>query len=486
MPTDHPLIKPAKKPTVLIVGAGIGGLTLATLLHKADVPFQLYDRMTEIKPLGSALSLGVNVIPLMQQLGLYEEILSLSKRPKSVDNYSEDLQLQFSMSFQPSDEMSGFTGGILSRSLFHQLLFRQIPSDRIHMNKRVLSMQQNEHGVRLQFSDGSSADGDILVGADGAYSAVRQSLYQSLKRKDQLPEIDDGALPFSCVCLVGQTKPMDPEKFPELQDPACHFSIVVGDDKPYSWSTLTTKGNIYCWSVALNLDKESSKDHDSFRNTEWGPEAATAMCKDVRDFALPGGRGLGRKMTLGDLIDQTPLISKVMLEEKVFTTWHAGRTVLLGDACHKIHPASGAGAINAMQDAVALANWISILDTTTAEDIEMAFREYKEERYPAAVASFNAGQALSRLRGTSFKARFVRFLTRNMPAWMYRIAVKSMVANRPQVSFLPQIEDKGLEPPKYQPSLQKTLAIRKAREEAAAASASNTLETVKEQEPSMK
>ncbi|KAF9915371.1 hypothetical protein BX616_006303 [Lobosporangium transversale] len=387
MPTDHPLIKPAKKPTVLIVGAGIGGLTLATLLHKADVPFQLYDRMTEIKPL-----------------------------------------------------------------------------DRIHMNKRVLSMQQNEHGVRLQFSDGSSADGDILVGADGAYSAVRQSLYQSLKRKDQLPEIDDGALPFSCVCLVGQTKPMDPEKFPELQDPACHFSIVV----------------------ALNLDKESSKDHDSFRNTEWGPEAATAMCKDVRDFALPGGRGLGRKMTLGDLIDQTPLISKVMLEEKVFTTWHAGRTVLLGDACHKIHPASGAGAINAMQDAVALANWISILDTTTAEDIEMAFREYKEERYPAAVASFNAGQALSRLRGTSFKARFVRFLTRNMPAWMYRIAVKSMVANRPQVSFLPQIEDKGLEPPKYQPSLQKTLAIRKAREEAAAASASNTLETVKEQEPSMK
>jgi hypothetical protein len=84
--------------------------------------------------------------------------------------------------------------------------------------------------------------------------------------------------------------------------------------------------------VVLYLDKRSSKEHDSFRNSEWGPEAAEAMCKEVRHFKVPGGND-GKTLTLGDYIDRTPkgLISKVMLEEKVFDTWYGGRTVLLGD-----------------------------------------------------------------------------------------------------------------------------------------------------------
>lgn len=79
-----------------------------------------------------------------------------------------------------------------------------------------------------------------------------------------------------------------------------------------------------------HLDAESSKMNDAFRNSEWGPEAAEQMCKEIRDFAIPGGDG---NLTMADLIDNTPkhLISKVMLEEKVFDTWHYGRTVLLGD-----------------------------------------------------------------------------------------------------------------------------------------------------------
>lgn len=79
------------------------------------------------------------------------------------------------------------------------------------------------------------------------------------------------------------------------------------------------------------LDEESSKDNDSFRNSEWGPEAALTMCKEVRDFPLPGG--VNNTLTMGELIDQTApdLISKVMLEEKVFDTWYNGRTVLMGD-----------------------------------------------------------------------------------------------------------------------------------------------------------
>jgi len=83
------------------------------------------------------------------------------------------------------------------------------------------------------------------------------------------------------------------------------------------------------------LTKETAKQNDAFRNSEWGPEAADAMCKEVRHFKMPGGKD-GKVLTIGDYIDRTPkhLISKVMLEEKVFQTWYGGRTVLLGDGKH--------------------------------------------------------------------------------------------------------------------------------------------------------
>ena len=79
------------------------------------------------------------------------------------------------------------------------------------------------------------------------------------------------------------------------------------------------------------LDMESSKDNDAFRNSEWGPEAAQAMCEQVKDFPVISGSAQG--VTMGDIFDWTPkdLISKVMLEEKVFDTWFDCRTVLIGD-----------------------------------------------------------------------------------------------------------------------------------------------------------
>lgn len=87
--------------------------------------------------------------------------------------------------------------------------------------------------------------------------------------------------------------------------------------------------------VIHHLDKESSKaaEEQRFReseNSQWGSHAAKEMCDETRDFPLPIGT---KKMTMGDLYDLTPpdMISKVMLEEKVFQTWYSGRIGLLGD-----------------------------------------------------------------------------------------------------------------------------------------------------------
>lgn len=97
-------------------------------------------------------------------------------------------------------------------------------------------MDQGGNGVLLRFSDGTEAEGDILVGADGAYSAVRQGLYEKLKKEKRLPAGDDLPLPFSTVCLVGQTRPLTAEEFPDIELPDCQFRTAVGTNRPYAVS----------------------------------------------------------------------------------------------------------------------------------------------------------------------------------------------------------------------------------------------------------
>ncbi|KAF9904348.1 hypothetical protein BX616_001336, partial [Lobosporangium transversale] len=250
--------------------------------------------------------------------------------------------------------------------------------------------------------------------------------------------------------------------FPELDDPYSHCYSVMAANKPYSWLTWTIKGNVYCWAVLHHKDGVSALDRSSFQNAEWGPEAIEAMCKDVRDFPIPGG--LNNSLTMGDLIDHSPSISKVLLEEKVFDTWYSGRTVLLGDAAHKFHPVGGAGAWNAIHDAAALANWLNVLSSSASvTEIEGVFEEYKKERYPVAKISYENSWILAQLLQQDLRGKALRFFMKNIPKWLWRIILIRALDSRPQLSFLEPVKDSGNVAPRYQPSLEKTLSILRAQ-----------------------
>ncbi|KAG0216679.1 hypothetical protein BGX33_012348 [Mortierella sp. NVP41] len=428
----------AKRPKVLIVGAGLGGLTLGMILQKSDIPYEIIERTSEVQP-----------------LGLWDEFCSIT-RPYSIINVAnEKLETEFLISdvYDPI-ERYGADLRIISRPKLYDLFLRQVPKERLHLGKKVLSTQQGGNGVLIRCADGSEYEGDILVGADGAYSAVRQNLYADLKKEKKLPASDGEPLPFSTVCLVGQTRPLTVEEFPHLALESSQFYRMVGDRKPYSWGTFTTKQDTVCWSVVQFLDEESSKDNDAFRNSEWGPEAADSMCKDVRDFPIVSGSE--KPLKIGDLIDLSPkeYISKVMLEEKVFKTWHHCRTVLLGDACHKLNPAGGAGATNAIHDAIVLANYIYALpDHPITEEIEDCFRAYREERIPWVESSFSTSQTFRNMAAQGIKASVTRFLMKNMPKWLSRVLEVRLMSNRPQINFLPRDETPVTLPPAPQPSL---------------------------------
>ncbi|KAG0017037.1 hypothetical protein BGZ81_010938 [Podila clonocystis] len=311
-----------EKPKVLIVGAGLGGITLGMLLERAGIPFDIIERNAQIaKPMVLAHS------------------------------YDNNMKVTQVTDWSVRDTLYGNDGGdksfVVARPMLCNLILRQIPAHKIHIGKCVISLKQNKY-VMIRCTDNETYHGDILVGADGAYSSIRQSLYKELKDQKLLPPSDDGRV------------------------------------------ALTTRENTICWSVIQHLDKSAAKDNDAFRNSEWGPEASEAMCKEIGHLRIPGGNG---NLTLKDIFDRTPksLISKVMLEDMVFDTWYDRRT-----ACHKMHPAAGQGAVNAMQDAISLANVIASLPSKEMDEITECFKVYKSERYPPALAAFNMSHILSK------------------------------------------------------------------------------------------
>ncbi|KAG0331481.1 hypothetical protein BG004_001640 [Podila humilis] len=429
------------KPRVLIAGGGIGGLTLAILLHRAGIAVSVLERAKVIYPLGSVMIMGPALAPLFRQLGIYDEFLTRSKAVNAMS-------------------ITGHSSRVISRPELYTILRGNIPSHQVLTGKRVLSFTQDDNGVNVRCADNSLYHADLIVGADGAYSAVRQNMYNDPEVAPTTPVSHKGTLPFKCVCLVGQTIPLDPEDFPQLDEKYSQLSSVLSDTTMCTWVTATTAQNTVCWMMIHFMDKESYKRNDSFRTTEWGPESAEAYAREIRDFKVPGGRN-GNVLTLGDYLDKTPArhLSKVVLEEIVFEKWYHKRAVLLGDACHKFNPSGGQGAINAMHDAVSLANWLSTLRCADTKQFEAVFEEYRKERYPIALQSHASSKMFRQNFAKNMMATMVRAMLKRMPTWLFRMMMTKNFRVRPQASFLPLVKDVAKIMPSPQQSLIKTLPL---------------------------
>lgn len=118
------------------------------------------------------------------------------------------------------------------------MLLSKIPKEKIHISKNVVSFEQDQDGVTVTFDDGITIHGDILVGADGAHSAVRQHLYKDLEKKGLLPKSDNNEMKKGYISLLGTTDALDPVKYPDLVKEDCQSYGIVGDgSNPYTVST---------------------------------------------------------------------------------------------------------------------------------------------------------------------------------------------------------------------------------------------------------
>ncbi|KAF9972260.1 hypothetical protein BGZ73_004664 [Actinomortierella ambigua] len=402
----------AKDTKVLLVGGGIGSLTLALLLERANIEYEIYERASEVRPLGSAITFGPGILATFKQLGIYDDYAANSTIVVDAKTRNEKGEVLMYNDYSMVEE--------------------RIPPHKLHFSKKVIRTDQNAEGVMLHFADGTTAHGDILVGADGAYSTVRQCLYKQLEMEGCLPASDLESFPYEAVCLVGVTDPFPPGTFAHEKGPEfSRFEAMLSDDKKYMWVLFSMPDHSVAWMVITNQEGTSQKIDDPARfNAEWGPGAAEAMTEFAKGLPSP----FGGQTTMEPFINATPKsrISKIMLEEKIFDTWYGGRTVLLGDACHKLFPAAGQGGVCAMQDAVALANALYAMPSNSPEDIEITFEAYRDERWKFAKEAFDLSH------------NFGKVTRPHLPQSLWVKQLDTLAAHRPQASFLPLYEHSGV------------------------------------------
>ncbi|KAF9113368.1 hypothetical protein BGX27_001696 [Mortierella sp. AM989] len=378
------------KPEVLIVGAGIGGLILGILLEQINVPYHIFERASEVKPLGSGMVFLGNTLTALEQLGVYEEIKKISRPCTVMHFYNNNVKKIGTVDANINTEITGYESLFLVRPAFYEILLKRIPDHRISFKKKVLRSEEKEGKVTIHCSDNTSYIGDILVGADGAYSGVRQSMYKRMNEEGILPKSDLENFAIGYTTIVGVAT-LSPDKYPQFKEKDAVFNQVLYNGGANCY-IVPLPDNQISWGFGLQLPKSTLNDMN-FRNSEWGPETNDATLDRYRDLPCPLGG------TMGDIFDATPkdLTSKIFLEEKLFKTWYYSKTVLIGDACHKFHPAGAQGARNAICDAIVLANCIYSMSDASSNSIEAAFKEYYRQGYRHAEVAYEGSVLMSKI-----------------------------------------------------------------------------------------
>jgi 2-polyprenyl-6-methoxyphenol hydroxylase-like FAD-dependent oxidoreductase len=345
---------------VAVAGAGLGGLCLAQGLVRAGVEVRVHERDIALDARRQGYRLHVDAragLALQACLppALFRLFLATTGRPSmKVTVLSTRLRVLHEVSGNPDrdpDEPATLSTSA-DRGTLREILAAGL-DDRIHFGRELAGYEQDAHGVTLRFADGSTERADVLVGADGAGSAVRHTLLPGA------PVVDTGSR-----VIYGKT-PLD-DAVRGLVPPAMRdgFTAIIGGHvgmatglvefrRPPAEAAaeiapgtrLRPTGDYLMWGV--------SAQHDRF------PAADAAMAgMDAAALHAVAGKAIGswhpdlRALLARAAVEETFLIT-VRSSERV-PGWEPGRVTLLGDAIHAMSPARGSGANTALLDAANL------------------------------------------------------------------------------------------------------------------------------------
>ncbi len=200
----------------LVIGGGIGGLSAAVALKNAGIHCEVFEAVKEIKPVGAAISIWPNGVKCMKHLGMGDIIESYGG-PMYFLAYKDYLRgetlTQFSLA--PLVARTGGRPCPVSRAELQREMLDFWGRDAVQFGKRVTRCEENADGVRVWFTDGSMAEGDFLIAADGSHSALRpyvlgytpERRYAGYVNWNGLVEIDEAIAPGNqWTTFVGEGK----------------------------------------------------------------------------------------------------------------------------------------------------------------------------------------------------------------------------------------------------------------------------------------
>ena len=358
---------------VAIIGAGIGGLTLALALHREGIEAEVYEASESIKPLGVGINLLPHAVAELTAVGLGDALGEIGVETAALAYYNHFGQRIW---HEPRGRAAGYPVPQYSihRGAFQMLLYetavKRLGAGRIHTGQVLESVTRTGSGLMdppgqpAVFTLRSRKDGslsersaDVLVGADGIHSAVRRSFYPT------------GDMPrFSRRLLWrGVT-----EAAPYL-DGRTMFMAGHQDQKfvcyPIS-EPLRRKGrSLINWIAELRVP---GTDDDTPPKSDWNKKV------DKSVFAASFKDWRWDWIDIPSVIDGAEAIYEFpMVDKDPLPGWTRGRVTLLGDAAHPMYPIGSNGSAQAIMDPRALT-----LALLQFKDPSMALREYEADRLP--------------------------------------------------------------------------------------------------------
>ncbi len=167
-----------KTPRIAVIGAGLGGAAAAALLHKAGYNVRIYEKAPVFSRIGAGIHLGPNVMKIMRRIGIEDNLNATGSHPDFW--YSRDWDTAEYIARIPLGDyaLSHYGASYLTvhRGDFHAKLIEAIPSNLIAFDKFLTSVDDRGDVVQLSFADGTTEEADIVIGADGVNSKIRDSL----------------------------------------------------------------------------------------------------------------------------------------------------------------------------------------------------------------------------------------------------------------------------------------------------------------------
>ncbi len=317
-------------PHVLIAGGGVGGPALALFLKKAGISCAIYEAYPYTEGVGGGLNLAPNGMNVLAALGLAESLASratITHESVFMDERSRSLgRLPYGDPKRYGQPAVSMSRALLFGALAEELRRAEIP---IHYEKRVNKVVENGATVTIFFTDGDSAQGDLLIGADGVRSAVRGYL------------LPDGPHPaYTGIIGIGGFAPLSsPPAIPQTDVEALTYTFGPRGFFGYGGAD---SGTMMWWS---NLWRKREFSHDELTNLDQ---------RAIQDELLQRYRGYHEP--IASLIGTTSSILRMNIYDILsLPTWHRRRVALIGDAAHAVSPNAGQGASMTLEDAMCLA-----------------------------------------------------------------------------------------------------------------------------------